>query len=127
MIPLAKKNPIGPKSGADKPGIFDEDAVQPDNFIEGKGMFACLHHSAPPPLQSVSRRVPALDHKARAAVREQQKACGARDDMAAGTLDGIASLFRESSFREGNERGGSPNDRDKILRTKKVVADSVPF
>jgi hypothetical protein len=30
MIPLAKKNPIGPKSGADKPGIFDEDAVQPE-------------------------------------------------------------------------------------------------
>src|SRR5271154_2746850 len=83
-----------------KPLIFDQNTLQPDDFVEGELIFPGWPHSLAPTSQPVSRGPFPFDFKTCAAVRQEKETRGARHHMCACTTQNFSRFLCQSAFRE---------------------------
>src|SRR5258707_6684812 len=125
MVTLAEEHAVGPQASPDEARILDQHAVKAHDFIEGKGIFAGLKHSAAPSLQPTARRTLAFDLKARPAVGQQQKAGRTRHDMGSCPADNFNGLIAQLAGGEVGERLRPEDQGTKCGGSKQVGAQPV--
>lgn len=94
MVAVAEEDALGAKTGLSKAVVFDEERVQPEDFRKGQGILAGLENGLAPSLEAAARRSLALYLEAGAAVGEQQKAGGARENVRPGLANCVLGLTR---------------------------------
>ena len=82
---------------------------------------------AAPALDTVLRRALALDFETRAAVCQQQKSCGAGNEVTASAPDCFGGPLCKAVFQEEGQFVRAANDRAVLTRAKQIVPDPVAF
>ena len=127
MVALADEHAVGAQPGANEARVLDQNAMQAVELIERERILAGLHDGASPAFQATARRALAFDLEARAAVRQQQKAGRAGNQLTARPADGFGGLLGKPARKEGLEGFGTPDERTVAARSEQVIPDPVPL
>jgi hypothetical protein len=127
VVPLAQEDAVGAQTRAHESRVFNEDALQANDFIQRQPVFARLQHRAAPSLQAVARRTLSLDLKAGPAVGQQHETGGPRHQVRARAPHGFERLGAQVERQAFRERLGSPDHRTESAGTQEIVAHAMAF
>ena len=125
MISLAQDYAVSPQTRLREARVLNQNYMQADDLIKRQRIIAGLENRPSPPLQSIARRLLALDLKTGPAVSQQEEASSARDDTGSGLPDHFIRLASERTRAELFERLRSANDRIKRRGAEQIVSDFV--
>ena len=121
MISLAQGYAVSAQTRLREASVFDQDCMQADDLIKRQGSLAGLYNRLLPTRQSVARILLALNLNTGAAVYQQKKTRGARNNTGSGLSDHLIRFATEIAGAERFERLRSANDRTKRRGAEQVV------
>jgi hypothetical protein len=125
VVPLAQKHALAAVSDLGEPVVADQDAVQAVDLGLVERTLAGFENGAPPALEPIGWRAFRLDLKARAAVGEEENACGPGNDMSARSPYRLSRLVRKVEGEKCFQFLCAPDDRTERARAKQIVAHTM--
>ena len=121
VVAVAYEDAGRAQTGLYKTRVFDQDAVEVNDLIEGERVPSCLQHGAAPALQTVARWSLALDVKARAAVGQEHEAGRAGDEVPARLAHCATRAHGKGERRKSLQGPLAPDYRTKPAGAEQVV------